>query len=197
MKLIQYASLALCCYSSTAAFGEGWHPEEARQDWGSFALGFASGLAGHELGHYLVATSKGYRVSHTGLSIVYPGAQFTPSDQLQVASAGFQMQWIMSELALRSTGNGQASSPGNFGAGIVCSHLAITYAYLVYLKDHQLGDVAGIAQATGRSRNQIAIALSVPATLDAWRLFGDSVPDWVPGVSLFSKGLGIAWAWQY
>jgi hypothetical protein len=146
----------------------------------------------------VVATSKGYNVGHDGLSIVYPDAMFTPSDHLQVASAGFQAQWLMAEFALRdSSGKELKVPPGNFGAGVVCAHIAITSAYLVYLKDHPQGDIVGMAQATGYSNDRIAWALSIPAALDAWRLFGNQVPAWVPQVSLLGKGVGMAWIWTY
>jgi hypothetical protein len=179
-------------------YGQGWSFDDASPEWGMFALGFASGIGAHELGHYVVATSKGYRVSHDGLSIVYPGAAFTDADRLQVASAGFQTQWLMAELALRDhNGKEMKEPPGNFGAGVVCAHLGITLAYLTVLKDRKQGDVVGIAEATKHSNDRVALALAVPGALDAWRLFGDRVPEWVPQLSLLVKGLGIAWAWTY
>jgi hypothetical protein len=163
-----------------------------------FALGFASGIGAHEPGHYVVATSKGYKVSHDGLPIVYAGAAFTEADRLKVASAGFQTQWLMAKQALRDHNEKETKEPpGNFGAGMVCAHLGITLAYLTVLKDQKQGDVVGIAEATKRSNNSIALALAVPGALDAWRLFGKRVPEWVPQLSLMVKGLGIAWAWTY
>lgn len=163
-----------------------------------FALGFASGLGAHELGHYVVATSKGYNVSHDGLSIVYPGRAFTNADQLQVASAGFQAQWLVTELALRDhNGREMKESPGNFQAGVVCAHLGITLAYLTILKDQKHGDVAGIAEASKHSNDSIVLSLAIPGALDAWRLFGTRVPAWVPQLSLLGKGLGMAWVWTY
>jgi hypothetical protein len=179
-------------------YAQGWSFDDVSPEWGMFVLGFASGYGAHELGHYVVATSKGYKVSHDGLSIVYPGAAFTDADRLQVASAGFQTQWLMTELALRDhNGKELKEPPGNFAAGVVCAHLGITLAYLTILKNHKLGDVAGIAEATKRSNDRIALALAVPGALDAWRLFGNRVPEWVPQLSLLGKGLGIAWAWTY
>jgi hypothetical protein len=177
-------------------YAQGWSFDDASQEWGVFALGFATGIGAHEFGHYVVATSKGYQVSHDGLSIVYPGAEFTDAGQLQVASAGFQTQWLMAELALRDH-SGNEKKPGNFGAGLVCAHLGITLAYLTFLKNNKQGDVVGIAEATKRSNDSIALALAVPGVLDAWRLFGKRVPEWVPQLSMLSKGLGIAWAWTY
>jgi hypothetical protein len=75
--------------------------------------------------------------------------------------------------------------------------MGITLAYLTVLKNHEQGDVASMAEATKRSNDRIVLALAVPGALDAWRLFGDRVPEWVPQLSLLGKSLGIAWAWTY
>jgi len=198
LRFSLFAALLLPAFMPGSARAEGWSLDDARPEWGRFVLGVAGGVVAHEVGHYVVATSKGYKVGHDGLSIVYPGAVFTDPDHLQVASAGFQTQWLLTELILRdSNGNESREPPGNFGAGVVCAHLGITLAYLVYLKDHRQGDIVGMAEATGYSNNQIALALAVPGALDAWRLFGNQVPEWVPQLSLLGKGLGMAWAWTY
>jgi len=194
----RFLLLCLLALLPIGAHCEGWRLDAERTQLDKFALGLIGGIAAHELGHYAVATSKGYKVSHDGLSIIYPNAKFTPGDHLQVASAGFQTQWLMAELVMRNRdGSELKSPPGDFGAGVVSAHLAITAAYLVYLKDHKQGDVVGMADATGYSNNQIMLALAVPGALDAWRLFGNQVPAWIPELSVLSKGLGIAWAWTY
>jgi len=41
------------------------------------------------------------------------------------------------------------------------------------------------------------LAIAIPAALDAWRLFGDDVPEWVPNLSVMGKGLAMAWIWTY
>ena len=180
------------------SYGQGWSFDDASFEWGKVTLGFVGGITAHELGHYAVASSKGYKVGHDGLSIVYPGANFNDADQLQVASAGIQTQWLMAELAFRDhKGIKMREPPGNFGAGVICAHLGITLAYQTVLKGHQQGDVAGIAQATRLSNDRIALALAIPGVLDAWRLFGNEVPEWVPQLSMLSKGVGVAWAWTY
>jgi hypothetical protein len=180
------------------AFCEGFSFDNVRQEWGKFALGFMSGIVAHELGHTIVALSKGYRVGLDGLSIVYPGAVMTDTNHLQLASAGIQTQWLLTELVLRDRYGKEAKEPpGNFGAGVVCAHLGITLAYLTVLKDHKQGDIVGIAHSTGLTNNQIALALAVPGVLDAWRLFGTQVPGWVPHVSLLGKGIGIVRIWTY
>jgi hypothetical protein len=178
--------------------GQGWSFEDATSEWGMFALGVASGYGAHEFGHYMVATSKGYEVSHEGLSITYPHAAFTPADHLQVASAGFQAQWLAAELAFRDHHDFEKKEvPSNYRAGVICAHLGITLAYLSILKDHPQGDVVGISDATKFSNDRIALALAIPGALDAWRLFGNQVPKWVPQLSMLIKGVGIAWAWTY
>ena len=180
------------------SYGAGWSLNDARPELGTFALGLLSGIVAHEAGHYAVATSKGYKVSHDGLSIVYPDAVFRGSDQLKVASAGFQAQWLVTEMVLRDrNGKEIKQPPGSFGAGVVCAHLGITLAYLTVLKNHSQGDIAGMAQATGNTKTQLSLAMAVPGILDAWRLFGNDVPEWVPQVSLVSKGVGIYRIWNY
>lgn len=181
-----------------SASAEGWSLDETGSRWEQFAFGFASGIAGHEAGHMLVATSKGYQVRYDGLSIIYPGARMSPASHLQLASAGFQAQWLMSELVLRDrNGKEHKKPPGDFGAGVVCSYLGVSLAYLTFLKNNNQGDVYGMSDATGYSRNRIALMLAIPAVLDSWRLFGDDVPQWVPTLSVMSKGIGAAWIWTY
>jgi hypothetical protein len=181
-----------------SASAEGWTLDDTGSRWGQFAFGFASGIAGHEAGHMLVATSKGYQINHDGLSITYPGAKMSAASHLQLASAGFQTQWVLSELELRDqNGKEHKRPPSDFGAGVVCSYLGVSLAYLTFLKNQQTGDVYGMSEATGYSRGRIGLMLAIPAVLDTWRLFGDDVPQWVPVVSVMSKGVGAAWIWTY
>jgi hypothetical protein len=178
------------------AWGQGWSLREA--DWGSVTLGIVSGIAAHEAGHLVVAKSKGYRVGHEGLSITYPGTDYTRSGQLQLASAGYQTQWVLSELALRDDSwQERKTPPGDFGAGVVCSSIGVSLAYLTVLKHQYNGDVYGISRASGMSHDRAALMMAIPAALDTWRLFGDDVPEWVPNLSVMGKGLAMAWIWTY
>ena len=194
------ASWGLCILVvlPASANAEGWSLDETGSRWQQFAFGFASGIVGHEAGHMLVATSKGYLVRYDGLSITYPGAKMSPASHLQLASAGFQSQWVMSELELRDqNGREHRKPPSDFAAGVVCSYLGVSLAYLTFLKNQNQGDVKGMSDATGLSRDRIALMLAIPAVLDTWRLFGDDVPQWVPTLSVMSKGIGAAWIWTY
>jgi hypothetical protein len=196
--LFAFWMLCMIAMLPACARGESWSFDETGSGWERFALGFASGIAAHEMGHILVATTKGYSVSHDGLSLTYPGAIFTPAGQLQLASAGFQTQWVLSELVLRDqNGHEHRKRSSDFGAGVVCSYLGVSFAYLTFLKNQSQGDVSGMSYATGLSHDRIALMLAVPAVLDTWRLFGDDVPEWVPTLSVLSKGIGAAWIWSY
>jgi hypothetical protein len=180
------------------ALAQGWAFAKGGAGWQDFALGFFSGIAAHETGHVLVATSKGYPVSHDGLSLTYPGVHFTRAGQLQLASAGFQTQWLLSEMELRNKdGSEHTRPPSDFGAGVVSSYLGVSFAYLTFLKNQYNGDVYGISRATGMSHDRVAMLAAIPAVLDAWRLFGDDVPKWVPALSVASKGLAATWIWTY
>lgn len=196
---IRYAALiALVVLWPLQAKAQGWTWPETQSEWGAFALGFASGLGGHELGHYVVARSKGYTPRLNGLSIVYPDDNLAGADRLQVSSAGFQAQWLMTEFALRGSNGRELKTPSSdFAAGVVCAHLGVSLAYLTFLRNHTQGDVHGMSEATGLSKSRIAATIAIPAVLDAWRLFGNNVPEWVPQVSLMGKGLGVLWVWTY
>lgn len=193
-------SWVLCTFTMlpTGALGQGWTLDESPSGLESFALGFVSSLAAHEAGHFVVAKSKGYQVSHDGFSITYPGTNFTRAGQLQLASAGFQTQWVLSEFALRDKkGHEHNKPPSNFEAGVVCSYIGVSVAYLTFLENQYNGDVYGMSRATGYSHDKIALMMAVPAVLDAWRLFGNDVPEWVPNLSVMSKGIAAAWIWSY
>lgn len=190
--------LLLAAAMPTSGWGQGWSFGEGGAGWQDFALGFVSGIAAHETGHLLVAASKGYRVSHDGLSLTYPGTDFTRAGQLQLATAGFQTQWLLSEFVLRDkNGDEHTTPPSDFGAGVVGSYLGVSFAYLTFLKNQYNGDVYGISRATGMSHDRVALLAAIPAVLDGWRLFGDDVPQWVPALSVASKGIAAAWIWSY
>ena len=175
-----------------------WSFSNLKSGYSPFLAGVAGGLAGHELGHIVVASAKGYKVRWDEVSIVYPDIASTGPDRLQVASAGFQAQWLLAEFAFGAIDEGTGKRAiDSFGAGLICADLGISLAYLTFLKDHPKGDIVGMAEATGVSRDRLALALAMPAVLDSWRLLGRDVPDWVPRLSILGKGLGIGWVWTY
>ena len=195
---IGFGALLIVLLFSSATHADSWKFSKIRHSSSAFLLGFATGYMAHELGHVLVAKGKGYCVELDGLSLVYPDLPEKTPDQLQIATAGFQAQWIVSEAALRYRENRRLSDrENNFSAGLVVFHLAATAAYMTVLKNHEKGDTVGAAQATGLSTDQVALLALIPALLDGWRLFTADPPDWVPALSAGVKGVGIFAIWQY
>lgn len=175
-----------------------WKLSDIRNSSHSFLLGFTTCYMAHELGHVIVAKSKGYSVALDGPSLVYPDLKERTTDQLQAATSGFQAQWMVSEAALRYRENHRLSDRGNnFSAGMVVFHLATTAAYMTFLNSHEKGDIVGAAKATGLSTYQVALMAAIPALLDGWRLFAKDPPAWVPALSAGIKGVGIVAIWSY
>ena len=196
MKRSLFFILIFCTGSS--AFPSEWKFSQLNNHQGAFYLGLLTGFAGHELGHFAVAEVEDVKAEYDGITIVYPDEDLSDREQLRVSSAGFQAQWLISETALRYRSYHTLTEGGdNFNAGLVWAHLGITAAYLTILKNHKDGDIEGMSQATGISNNGLALMVAIPAALDAWRLMGSDVPDWVPIVSVGSKGLGIAAIWNF
>ena len=192
LRRMALAAIALLCLAPAPVRAENWSPSDLSSGWPRFLVGMAGCVAAHESGHALVALSSGYSVGHAGPSLTYQPAFRSRSDQLRVASAGFQTQWLASEIAFATMDKG-----GNLAAGFVAGHLATSLAYLVVLKNQPRGDTVGMAHASGLSVNQVASILALPALLDGWRLFGRDVPRWVPALSLALKGTEISAAWAF
>jgi len=191
-------ALLLACLQPTLSSADSWSAAALHKDRKSVLFGFLGGLFAHELGHMSVATVRGIDFEFDGLSIVYPEPGLSDKDRLLVASAGFQLQWLASEIAfhyLESRKDDVATM--NTAAGVILSHLGITAAYLTFLKNDAQGDIEGMSEATGISNDRLALAVALPALMDGWRLFGNTVPKWVPPLSALSKGIGVAWVWTY
>jgi hypothetical protein len=169
-----------------------WNPNAIPKNVPGFLLGFIGGIALHETGHLVVATSKGYTVSNDGLSLVYSPQFASRADRLRIGSAGFQAQWLASEAAFYY----REKAPDLTG-GVIVGHLAITAAYLTVLKNHRRGDVVGIAEASGLSTDQTLLIVLVPALLDGWRLLGTDLPAWVAPLSIGVKGACLTAVWTY
>ena len=162
---------------------------------GWISVGALGMLLTHEAGHMAVAAVTGINANIDDFTVVYPGENLTPRHQLRVASAGFQTQWLLSEVAFGYLNDAEISKR-SLATGAVITHLGISAAYLTFLKDHEDGDVMGIANALGRGRDEVAALVAIPALLDTWRLLGNP-PTWVPSLSTASKGLMAAWVWNW
>ena len=173
--------------------------ESSSEKWGAFVAGGFSTLAIHELGHMVVARYHDINFEYDGVTIVYPDADLTDSEQLRIASAGFQFQWIASEIAFGVLARDKQLTPRSksFTRGIIAGQIAITLAYMTFLKNHPDGDIQGMSNASGLSNDELALLVAIPAALDSWRLIAKNVPGWVPKLSIAYKGIGIAAIWTF
>ena len=162
---------------------------------GWISVGALGMLLTHEAGHMGVATAMGIDADIDDFTVVYPGENLTPRQQLRIASAGFQTQWLLSEVAFKYLNDGEIARR-SLAAGAIITHLGISAAYLTFLKDHEDGDIMGIANALGENKDAVAALVAFPALLDTWRLLGKP-PGWVPSLSAASKGLMVAWVWSW
>ncbi|MFT5112996.1 MAG: hypothetical protein ACI8P9_002324 [Parasphingorhabdus sp.] len=190
-----YILVVLGVFLHPASFAQNWDIGTESQ-WKSVTGGALAGIALHELGHIGLAEILDREVDYDGVTIFYPDENLSDQDRARLASAGVQVQWLISESLLRKSEE-QKTSLSSFRAGLVLSQILVSAAYLTILYDHDDGDVTGIHEATGWSRGKIAAALAIPAALDTWRLIGLDVPRWVPNISLLSKGLGLTAIWTF
>ncbi len=163
------------------------------RNWQTFLGGALTTLAVHEGSHYFIAKQHGFDVDFSGLSIVYPDWDPSPQQKMRISTAGFQSQWIASELAFAKL---EKKTDDAFYQGMVAGHIAISFAYTV-LKEDDTSDIYAISSVSDLSRNQVLAFLLVPASIDAARLWMETPPKWLKNVSIASKGLGIAAIWKF
>jgi hypothetical protein len=165
------------------------------KDWAYFALGAASGFVAHELSHVIADLIFGKSISFVGVKLgpfpffaIQPCCNLTPREEYVIASAGFDMQSINSELILwlapRLRSRRQA-----YLKGILVLDIGLSLGYgitaLAGVGPAQ-SDTNTMARGLGIPSWPIGIALIVPAALDVYRYL---VPDskWAPFVSLQAK----------
>ena len=165
----------------------------SRSNWKAFIGGALTTLAVHEGSHYFLAKQYGFDVDFSGPSIVYPNWDPSPQQKMRVSTAGFQGQWIASELAFAKL---EKKTSNAFYRGMVTGHIAISFAYTV-LKEDDTSDIYAISSVSDLSRNQVLALLLIPASLDAARLWMKTPPKWLKNVSIASKGLSIVATWKF
>ena len=186
--------LWLCVFSASAN-AQLWEYADAKENKNKFAMGLLASIAAHELGHVIIGKAKVSSVAFDDFSITYPGNDFDDADILQTYAAGFQAQWLLSEIFLTKYERSKQKST-NLDAGLVLSTLATTLGYAL-VNDRRYGDIQNISATTGVSRTSLTALLAIPAAFDAWRLIGKDVPKWIPAVAQTSRGLSIAVIWTY
>jgi len=162
----------------------------------AFWEGAVGALLVHELGHVFVGHAYGAHPQLNRGSIVYPYASFSATQSVRVSSAGFQAQWLLSELAFADVTSEHPTHP-HLAQGAIAMHLAISTAYLIRLKDMPTSDLYALSQTTQQSRNSLAWWVSMPAILDAYRLWARDVPAWLPYLSMGMKATEISYIWRY
>ena len=119
----------------------GWAGSIDSNDTTDLLLGGVGVLLGHELGHLVLSQTKD--IEFDGVAIVYSQSVLTRQEKLRVASAGFQLQWLLSELAFDQLQKPSIGRLRDFSAGVILGHLTITGAYFTLLKGDAYGDRRG------------------------------------------------------
>jgi hypothetical protein len=167
------------------------------KDWAWFALGAASGFVAHELGHLFTDFILGKSVDFVPVKLgpfpffaIQPCCNLTPQEQYVVASAGFMVQYVNSELILwvspRIRSQRHAYLKGVLALDI---GLSIGYAVSAFLPQGiapQQSDTATMARGLGIPQWQVGLMVLAPAIVDTYRYL---VPDskWAPWVGVQSK----------
>ena len=174
-------------------------PREANfrkfKDWAWFALGAASGFVAHELSHVIADLIFGKSISFVGVKLgpfpffaIQPCCNLTPKEEYVIASAGFDMQNINSELILWLAPHLRSRRQA-FLKGILVLDVGLSIGYgitaLAGIGPAQ-SDTNTMARGLGIPTWPIGLWLIVPAAMDIYRYL---VPDskWAPFVSLQGK----------
>jgi hypothetical protein len=184
-----------------------WQPREARadqeadfrhvSDWAWFALGAASGFVAHELGHVVTDLIYGKSISFTEVKLgpfpffaIQPCCNLTHEQEYVIASMGFNVQAVSSELILWLSPH-LRSRRRAFLKGLLALDIALSLGYgitaLAGIGPAQ-SDTNTMARGLGIPSWPIGLWLIVPAGADLYRYF---VPDskWAPWVSLQGKAM--------
>lgn len=169
-----------------------------KSNWINVLGGAATTIAAHELGHFVAAEIEDVDAYFDGITIAYRETDGSDRQGLRLSSAGYQAQWLASEIGFMRLGQQDLSAQQRaWNAGLVIGQIGITAAYLTFLKNHEEGDALGVAQALDISTDKVVALLAIPAMLDGWRLFGRQAPKWAGWTSRGMKAVGVAAVWQF
>jgi hypothetical protein len=164
-------------------------------DWGWLLLGAAAGFVGHELGHVAADLMAGKSIdlveTHLGavpFFAIQPCCHLTRAEEYAVASAGFLVQDVASELILW-TAPRLRSQRHAFLKGVLILHVALSLGYAI---TGLLGvgppqsDVNTMARGLDAPSWQVGLMILAPAVVDVYRYL---VPGsaWAPWVSVQAK----------
>jgi len=175
------------------------------KDWAYLALGAASGFVAHELSHVVADAIFGKSISFVGVKLgpfpffaIQPCCNLTPKEEYVIASAGFDMQNINSELILWLAPHLRARRQA-FLKGVLLLDVALDLGYgitaLANVGPPQ-SDVMTMARGLGIPTWPIGLMLIVPAAMDVLRYFQ---PDnrWAPFASLQAKSMTLGLSFTF
>ena len=206
MRALTALLLSLCLVarptSATSAHADESveHPEADFRhfsDYAWFALGAASAFAGHEMGHMMMDAFQGKSVSFVRVNLgpipffaIQPCCNLTHAQEYQIASAGFVVGDVSSELILQIAPRIRSRRHAFLkGALMFDILLAVGYAITAFAGiGPPQSDTNTMARGAQVPTWEIGALLMVPATVDMYRYF---VPRsiWAPWTSISAKAL--------
>ena len=187
---------------STSAFAgtESVTPEaDFRQvkDWAWFLLGAGAGFVAHEMGHMFTDVILGKRVTfeevHLGpfpFFAIVPCCNISNQQLYAIASAGFMVQYVNSELILWISPRIRSQRHA-FLKGVLALDIGLSLGYAItgFLPAKDVpptSDVGSMSRALGVPAWQVGLMILAPAIVDTYRyLVPSSV--WAPWVGVQTK----------
>lgn len=175
------------------------------KDWAWLALGAASGFVAHELGHVLADLAFGKSISFVGVHLgpfpffaIQPCCNLSPKEQYVIASAGFDVQSIDSELILWLAPRLRTQRRA-FLKGILVLDVALSLGYGITAFagiGPPQSDVNTMARGLGTPTWPLGFWLIIPAAFDVYRYL---VPGsrWAPYASLQGKMMMLGASFTY
>lgn len=160
-----------------------------------FLLGAVAGFAAHETGHLITDYAFGMEPSLNTVKLgpipffaIQPNKNLTRFNQYTVASMGFFVQNVYSELILHIDPKLREHTRPLL-KGMLAFHVALSLGYAITGfagAGPRQSDVNTMSRALGVGPWAIGLMLLAPAAIDTYRYF---VPDsvWAPWVSLAAK----------
>jgi hypothetical protein len=154
----------------TARGTNGARPTSSRQ-WGRFALGAASSIALHELGHVLASYALGARPSFGfdgARPTVYSGIseRLEPRKQFLFSSAGLDAQLLLDETIL----DVPHRRGGAFERGLLAGGLGTVAFYVTIGRNAPVSDVTRMAATSSLTRGQVSLIYGGVSALHAVRI---------------------------
>ena len=157
--------------SSAAPAGSGSASRPGGRQWGRFALGVASSIALHELGHVVASYALGARPTFGfdgARPTVYSGidGEREPHKQFIFSSAGLNAQLVLDEAIL----DVPHRRGGAFERGLLAGGLATVAFYVTLGRNAQVSDVTRMAATSSLSRTQVSLIYGGVSALHAVRI---------------------------